>query len=455
MPAVRRGLNRQRLGARYRYSQHGPSAEPLAGHQWDMRMINATPTGSYTHQRGSKRVLVGVLDTGVDGNHPDIKPNFSEELSRNFTVDIPVIDGNCAVEPDASCNDPADVDENSHGTHVASTIASPINGLGIAGVAPDVTIVNLRAGQDSGFFFLQPSVDALTFAGDHGIDVVDMSCFIDPYLYNCRGVDERAIRLRGLAVDDEGLVGGTTPSRTVGNATSLTRCGVSRPATLKCVHRPSRLRPRMFTIDFSIREAFAARAQPAAAESWTLPVMLAARVSDDEMWATRHPRAFDPATPTVTRPLPPVGMPRKNCRKLTAWPLLPMSLVALSSRSPASDPSPNSALWRARYHLAAPAAVLARIARARNLPRLVTEDGVPNLLQTTRALIRLACARWSLVGAILPVRLSKSARPSACSWICATGRAEPGRRIAPRATARAAPLNHLSRISLPSSEQQA
>ena len=57
---------------------------------------------------------------------------------------------------------------------MASTIASPINGLGIAGVAPEATIVNLRAGQDSGFFFLQPSIDALTFAGNHGIDVVNM-----------------------------------------------------------------------------------------------------------------------------------------------------------------------------------------------------------------------------------------------------------------------------------------
>jgi subtilisin family serine protease len=56
----------------------------------------------------------------------------------------------------------------------------------MAGVAPNVTLVNLRAGQDSGFFFLQPSVDAFTFAGDHGIDVVNMSYFVDPWLFNCR-----------------------------------------------------------------------------------------------------------------------------------------------------------------------------------------------------------------------------------------------------------------------------
>jgi subtilisin family serine protease len=49
-----------------------------------------------------------------------------------------------------------------------------------------VSLVNIRAGQDSGFFFLQPTVDALTYAGDMGIDVVNMSFFVDPWLYNCQ-----------------------------------------------------------------------------------------------------------------------------------------------------------------------------------------------------------------------------------------------------------------------------
>ena len=63
----------------------------------------------------------------------------------------------------------------------------------MAGVAPNITLVNLRAGQDSGFFFLQGSVDAFTYAGDHGIDVVNMSYFVDPWLYNC---GTRCIRAR-------------------------------------------------------------------------------------------------------------------------------------------------------------------------------------------------------------------------------------------------------------------
>ncbi|WP_432931064.1 S8 family serine peptidase [Microbispora sp. CA-135349] len=163
--------------------------EPLAGLQWDMKQIHADQ--AHRFEQGDKGVLVGILDTGVDGSHPDIAPNFDRRLSRNFTVDLPAdangteIDGPCESDPDGSCTDPNDVDENGHGTHVASSIASPVNKLGVSGVAPKVTIVNLRAGQDSGYFFLQPTVDALTYAGDIGVDVVNMSYYVDPWLFNC------------------------------------------------------------------------------------------------------------------------------------------------------------------------------------------------------------------------------------------------------------------------------
>jgi lantibiotic leader peptide-processing serine protease len=161
---------------------HRPQDDPLASNQWDMRMIGATPDGSYRKQQGSHKVRVGIIDTGLDASHPDIAPNFDWKLSRNFVTDIPLIDGPCEV---ASCHDPAYVDQGGHGTHVGGTVGAALNGVGVAGVAPKVDLVNLRAGQDSGFFFLQPSVDALTYAGDHGIDVVNMSYYIDPWLYNC------------------------------------------------------------------------------------------------------------------------------------------------------------------------------------------------------------------------------------------------------------------------------
>jgi subtilisin family serine protease len=156
--------------------------EPLAGRQWDMRQIGATASGSYARSTGSKKVRVGVIDTGIDGSHPDIAPNFSRRLSRNFVTDRVAIDGACEHR---GCVDPVDEDDDGHGTHVASTIGSPVNGLGIAGVAPDVTLVNIRAGQDSGYFFLGPTLEALTYAGDIGVDVVNMSFYTDPWLFNC------------------------------------------------------------------------------------------------------------------------------------------------------------------------------------------------------------------------------------------------------------------------------
>ena len=174
-----------------RRSARSAGAEPLADLQWDMQQIGATADGSYRYEQGSGGARSASSTPASTGRTPTSPRTSTCADSRNFTVDIPVdangdeIDGPCEDEPDQSCNDPADVDEDGHGTHVASTIASPINGIGIAGVAPQATIVNLRAGQDSGYFFLQPSVDALTYAGKHGIDVVNMSYYVDPWLFNC------------------------------------------------------------------------------------------------------------------------------------------------------------------------------------------------------------------------------------------------------------------------------
>ena len=164
-------------------SSRGPrhGVEPLSSLQWDMAMIGATPTGAWKTTTG-RGVQVGIIDTGVDASHPDLAPNFSTALSRNFTIDIPAIDGPCEY---ATCIDPANVDNGGHGSHVAGTVAAARNGVGIGGVAPDATIVNVRAGQDSGYFFLYETVAALVYAGDAGLDVVNMSFFTDPWLYNC------------------------------------------------------------------------------------------------------------------------------------------------------------------------------------------------------------------------------------------------------------------------------
>jgi subtilisin family serine protease len=160
------------------------SDEPLGDRQWDLAMLGTAEAQRRVTGAG---VDVGIIDTGIDASHPDIAPNFDAARSRNFTVDIPAIDGPCEVP---SCVDPANVDGKGHGTHVAGTIAAARNGFGISGVAPDARLVNLRAGQDSGYFFLYETLNALTAAGDDHLDVVNMSFYTDPWLYNCDSADD-------------------------------------------------------------------------------------------------------------------------------------------------------------------------------------------------------------------------------------------------------------------------
>jgi subtilisin family serine protease len=156
-----------------------PGPETFSHRQWGMDMIDAAEAHEATTGGG---VLVGIIDTGIDAAHADLAANFDSALSENFTTDIPAIDGPCEYD---GCVDPADVDHGGHGTHVAGIVAAAANGFGVMGVAPDATLVNLRAGQDSGYFFFAETVAALEAAGDKGIDVVNMSFYTDPWLYNC------------------------------------------------------------------------------------------------------------------------------------------------------------------------------------------------------------------------------------------------------------------------------
>ncbi|ADB34247.1 peptidase S8 and S53 subtilisin kexin sedolisin [Kribbella flavida DSM 17836] len=154
--------------------------DPLDAQLWGLRMVRSDL--ARTVQPGTKKVKVGVLDSGIDARNPDIAPNFDWKLSRNFVADLPEVDGPCEFR---GCVDPVGWDDSGHGTHVAGTIGAAANGFGVSGVAPKVTLVQIRGGQDSGYVFLGPVSDALTYAGDVGLDVVNMSFYVDPWLYNC------------------------------------------------------------------------------------------------------------------------------------------------------------------------------------------------------------------------------------------------------------------------------
>jgi len=170
----------------------GAGPDQLSACQWDMRAIDAG-AASYAKATG-KGVRVGVIDGGVDLTHPDLAGAIDVAWSCSLissgtpTADPrEVADGNCT-------NKAAVQDLQGHGTHVATTIAARRNGIGIVGVAPDATIVALKACTIDGFCFADAVAAALRRAGDLRLDVVNLSLFADPYLYYCKSAaEQRAI----------------------------------------------------------------------------------------------------------------------------------------------------------------------------------------------------------------------------------------------------------------------
>ena len=134
-------------------------------------------------------------------------PTWSIIHSRHWKMQIPYLSRHCRVltfdgrgngrsdrpsEPEAYAEsefagslDPPNCYDSRHRTHQARTHAAAANGLGVSGVAPGVRLVSIRGGQDSGYLFLDPVINALTYGADIGVDVINMSFYVDPWLYNC------------------------------------------------------------------------------------------------------------------------------------------------------------------------------------------------------------------------------------------------------------------------------
>ncbi len=147
-------------------------SDNLSPLQWDMRQIHAPEAHQITG--GSPSVVVGDIDTGLDFTHPDLAANV------DFADSVSCLGGVPNTTPSAW------KDDNGHGTHTAGTIAAASNGIGIVGVAPNVKIAGIKAGDSAGFFFPEAVVCAFVWAGTHNIDVTNNSYFADPFLFNCR-----------------------------------------------------------------------------------------------------------------------------------------------------------------------------------------------------------------------------------------------------------------------------
>jgi subtilisin family serine protease len=132
---------------------HGAPNDPYWSYQWHMQALKVPVAWQTTKGEG---VVVAVIDTGVSEGQDGY---FKLLQGKDF------VDGD--NRPD---------DENGHGSHVAGTIGQKSdNGVGVAGVAPKVSILPVRVLNADGGGDTNDVAEGIIWAVDHGANIINMS----------------------------------------------------------------------------------------------------------------------------------------------------------------------------------------------------------------------------------------------------------------------------------------
>jgi subtilisin family serine protease len=164
------------------------TTDPMISQQFHHGMIKSQAAWNYLKQNGVPMggysdVVVAVIDTGTDYNHPELVANIwtnPGEIPGNGIDD----DGNgfiddihgCSVTSDPRSHSGDPIDLHGHGTHVAGIIAATaFNQMGGAGVAFGVKIMPIRAAHYSGAMTSTDISEGILYAVDNGAEVINMS----------------------------------------------------------------------------------------------------------------------------------------------------------------------------------------------------------------------------------------------------------------------------------------
>lgn len=128
--------------------------DPLASQQWALSKLSAQTAWALSQGAGQ---TVAVIDTGVGP---------VQDLSGRLHVGWDAINNRSDGR----------VDPNGHGTHVSGIIAANANnGVGVAGLAPQSMILPVRVLDSSGNGWSSDIAEGITWAADHGADIINMS----------------------------------------------------------------------------------------------------------------------------------------------------------------------------------------------------------------------------------------------------------------------------------------
>lgn len=133
----------------------------LTEDQWAIESINAEQCWEFL--TGCEDVYVGVIDTGIEGDHSDLEDNIINNLCWEFRYGL-----------DRADNNPTD--SSGHGTHVAGIIGA--NGTEVTGVCQEVGLISLATLMSDGYFTTSLLAKAIQYASDNDIKLLNLSAGI-------------------------------------------------------------------------------------------------------------------------------------------------------------------------------------------------------------------------------------------------------------------------------------
>ncbi len=161
--------------------------------QWALRNVSQTMNGiagvegvdidavsAWDITIGSEDIVVGIIDTGIDIKHLDLKEsiyiNINEIADNGIDDDgngfIDDINGYDFINEDNSVYDSSSNDK--HGTHIAGIIAANLNEEGVVGIAPKVKILPLKVINGT-YGYTSDVIEAIEYARTMGIRIVNCS----------------------------------------------------------------------------------------------------------------------------------------------------------------------------------------------------------------------------------------------------------------------------------------
>lgn len=132
-------------------------SSPYISIPWGVQRIEAEKVWGQTRGKGVK---IAVIDTGIDHEHPAIKPNYRGGVNILSPRSNPM-------------------DYNGHGTHVAGIIAGKASEMGIIGVAPKAQIYAVKAFNRKGSANLSDLLTAINWCIENRINIINMSFGMD------------------------------------------------------------------------------------------------------------------------------------------------------------------------------------------------------------------------------------------------------------------------------------